>query len=139
MNKILVENSCKSEIRDSIEEVHSKLTSYQKGGMTYFKLTMEAIVMTIEEAVNNMQDLRKATTLNKIKYETVRVLASQMRESITWLENLNPIRVPYSIYDLALNNICAGLRKNIFGCLPMNEVYEKEKEISNDLHRKYSN
>ena len=89
----LIEESCESTLRDDLGEVYNKLPAKCQGGVTYFKLMVEQIVNTTDEAVNNMQELLKTASLNDIKGENVRVLVSHMRGAITILGNLNPRRI----------------------------------------------
>ena len=63
----MIEESCESTLRDDLGEVYNKLPAKCQGGVTYFKLMVEKIVNTTDEAVNNMQELIKVVGLKHIK------------------------------------------------------------------------
>ena len=63
-------------MRYALGEVYKKLTYDYQGGVTYFKVIMEAIVTTTEESVQNMQEMLKIDSLKDIKGEKVGVLVS---------------------------------------------------------------
>ena len=108
----LLENSCDPELRDQVSETFSKFDSRYKGGTTYFKVMMEAIVTTTEDAVKNMVKLLETANLKKIRGENVRTLVSLMRGALTRLGNLTPSRVPSNVVELALNAMCTASSKD---------------------------
>jgi hypothetical protein len=93
----LLFNSTDTSLQTKIGEEFDKLPNNHKGGVVYFKIMMEQIVSSTEDAVQLMLNTLRTMKLTKFQGENVYTAVSQVRGAINRLKSLSVSRVPSDI------------------------------------------
>eukprot|EP00978_Attheya_sp_CCMP212_P043719 scaffold290017_cov50-Attheya_sp.AAC.3 len=93
----LLFNSTETSLQTKIGEEFDKLPDNHKGGVVYFKIMMEQIVSSTEDAVQLMLNTLRTMKLTKFQGENVYTAVSQVRGATNRLKSLSVSRVPSDI------------------------------------------